>query len=78
LIKISKGLAQKDLKKVLKRDKSHIKELENHIAEGHKVLAEKKKVFSALLGPDDKKTDISSSEKLLAQKQLEEKEQKDL
>lgn len=66
LIKNSKGLAKKDLKKVLKRDKSHIKELENHIAEGQKVLAEKKKTYSELVGSDDKKTEISFTEKLLA------------
>jgi hypothetical protein len=39
LIKISKGLAQKDLKKVLKRDKSHIKELENRLTSTKFVLA---------------------------------------
>lgn len=43
LIKAQKGMAKKELKKVLKRSKAHIFDIENHIKKGSELLEKKQK-----------------------------------
>ena len=45
LIATQKGFAKKELQKVLKKSKSHIDELKDHIKEGSEVLAQKQDII---------------------------------